>query len=69
MWVAVQTVDKDDVDKSSTDGGIDLCEAVTTDLGRARGSLEKVSTSGEGRIFGRGTAESGNFTIIGMPSI
>lgn len=45
MWVAVQAVDEDDVDKSTTDGCIDLCEAITTDLWSARGCLEKVSSS------------------------
>ena len=37
MWVAVKTMDEDDVDKSPTDGGIDLCEAETTDLWSGRG--------------------------------
>lgn len=32
MWVAVKAMDEDDVDKSPTDGSIDLCEAETTDL-------------------------------------
>lgn len=53
MWVAVKTMDEDNIDKSPTDGGIDLCEAETTDLWSARGCLKKVSTSGEGPILGR----------------
>ena len=40
MWVAVQTVDEDDVDKTPTDRGIDLGEAETTDLRSGRGCLE-----------------------------
>ena len=53
MWVSIQTVDEDDIDKSATDGGIDLCEAEPTDLWSARGCLEKVSTSGKGPMRGR----------------
>ena len=58
VWFTVKAVDKDDVDESPADGGIDLCEAVTTDLWSSRGCLEKVSTCGEGRILGK--RESGN---------
>ena len=56
MWIAIEAVNEDDVDQSPTDGGIDLCEAETTDLWNARGCLAKVSTRGEGRIVGRGKA-------------
>ena len=44
MWIAVKAVNEDDVDKTPTDGGIDLCEAETTDLWSGRGCLKKVST-------------------------
>ena len=46
MWIAIETVDENDIDKSATDRGIDLCEAVAPDLGGARGCLETISTGG-----------------------
>ena len=53
MWVAIQTMDEDNIDESPTRRGIDLCEAVTTDLGGFRGCLEEVSTGGAVPIIGR----------------
>lgn len=47
MWVAVETVDEDNVDQSPASGGIDLCEAVATDIWKAMGCLNKVRPSGE----------------------
>lgn len=41
MWIAVEAMDEDDVDKTTTDGSIDLCEAKTTDLWSGRGCLEQ----------------------------
>lgn len=48
MRIAVEAVDEDDVDKTPTDGSIDLREAETTDLWSYRGSLgERRSLEGE----------------------
>ena len=41
MWISVEAVDEDDIDKTPTDGSIDLCEAETTDLWSDRGCLER----------------------------
>ena len=53
MWVPIKTVDKDDVDKTPTDGCIDLCEAIRTDLWSARSCLERVSFELEGLVLGK----------------
>lgn len=47
MWVAIQTMNEDDINEAPAGGSIDLCEAETTDIWSARSCLEKVSTSGE----------------------
>ena len=46
-------MDEDDVDESTTDGCIDLCETITTDLCSARGCLEKVSSRWKVYIIGQ----------------
>ena len=56
MWVAIQTVDEDDVDESTTDGCIDLCETITTDLWSVRGCLERVRFKLKSLLYGRRVA-------------
>ena len=66
MWVAVKTMNEDDVDKPPADGGIDLGEAETTDLWSGRGCLEKISTSWEFQYLADGKRE---LTIIAIQTM
>ena len=56
-------MDEDDVDQSTPDGCIDLCEAITTNLWSVRGCLGKVSPSWEVYCTADGWRE---LTIIAM---